>query len=70
MNIRKIYILKQYGVAIQEGKAVNNTNDVLDAVSELTNETGTQWYVVKAQIHAGEEEKGTIIETDSWSSNC
>ena len=46
-------ILKKYGVAIQEGKGVNNTNDVLDAAKELTNETGTQWYVVKAQIHAG-----------------
>ena len=58
-------ILKKYGVAIQEGKVVNNTNDVLDAAKELTNETGTQWYVVKAQIHAGGRGKGTIIETGS-----
>ena len=58
-------ILKKYGVAIQEGKVVNNTNDVLDAAKELTNETGTQWYVVKAQIHAGGRGKGTVIETGS-----
>ena len=58
-------ILKKYGVAIQEGKVVNNTNDVLDAAKQLTNETGTQWYVVKAQIHAGGRGKGTIIETGS-----
>ena len=58
-------ILKKYGVAIQEGKVVNSTNDVLDAAKELTNETGTQWYVVKAQIHAGGRGKGTVIETGS-----
>ena len=58
-------ILKKYGVAVQEGKVVNNTNDVLDAAKELTNETGTQWYVVKAQIHAGGRGKGTVIETGS-----
>ena len=46
-------ILKSYGVAIQEGIVVDNTSDALKAADELHNETGTDWFVVKAQIHAG-----------------
>jgi len=32
---------------------------------KLTEETGTEWYVVKAQIHAGGRGKGTVEETGS-----
>ena len=58
-------ILKSYGVAIQEGKVVDSPADALTAAKELTEETGTEWYVVKAQIHAGGRGKGTITETGS-----
>ena len=45
-------ILKSYGVAIQEGKVVHSSNEALKAAKELIEETGTEWFVVKAQIHA------------------
>ena len=58
-------ILKSFGVAIQEGIVVDNINDVISSAKKLSEQTGTSWYVVKAQIHAGGRGKGTIIETKS-----
>ena len=58
-------ILKSYGVAIQEGIVVDNPADALNAADELQKDTGTDWFVVKAQIHAGGRGKGTITETGS-----
>lgn len=51
-------LLKQYGVAIQEGIMVTNGNDAVEAAKKLTEETGTNMWVVKAQIHAGGRGKG------------
>ena len=36
-----------------------------EAAVELAKETGTEWFVVKAQIHAGGRGKGTVTETGS-----
>ena len=58
-------ILKSYGVAIQEGIVIERVEDALAAAKELTAKTGTSWYVIKAQIHAGGRGKGTIEETGS-----
>ena len=58
-------ILKKYGVAIQEGKVIDNIDQSLPAAKKLTEETGTSWYVVKAQIHAGGRGKGLVKETGS-----
>jgi succinyl-CoA synthetase beta subunit len=58
-------ILKSYGVAIQEGIVVDNVSEAVAAAEELTKQTGTGWYVVKAQIHAGGRGKGTVEETGS-----
>ena len=58
-------ILKSYGVAIQEGVVVENVADAVAAAEELTKQTGTGWYVIKAQIHAGGRGKGTVEETGS-----
>ncbi len=58
-------ILKSYGVAIQEGIVVERVEDAFAAAKELTAKTGTSWYVIKAQIHAGGRGKGTIEETGS-----
>ncbi|MCB9195129.1 MAG: ADP-forming succinate--CoA ligase subunit beta [Flavobacteriales bacterium] len=58
-------ILKSYGVPIQEGIVVDNIANAESAAKELTGKTGTQWYVVKAQIHAGGRGKGKIEETGS-----
>lgn len=58
-------ILKSYGVAVQEGVVVDRVEDALAAAKDLTERTGTSWYVIKAQIHAGGRGKGTVIETGS-----
>jgi succinyl-CoA synthetase beta subunit len=52
-------------VAVQEGIVVDKVSDALAAAKKLTEETGTSWYVVKAQIHAGGRGKGTVQETGS-----
>ena len=58
-------ILKSYGVAIQEGVVVDKVEDAVPAAQKLSDETGTSWFVVKAQIHAGGRGKGTVEETGS-----
>ncbi len=58
-------ILKSFGVAIQEGVVVEKLEDAVSKAKELTDSTGTSWYVVKAQIHAGGRGKGTVEETGS-----
>jgi len=51
-------LLKKYGAKIQEGIAVESVDDAVKAGQTLTEQTGTQWYVVKAQVHAGGRGKG------------
>ncbi|HQK98530.1 MAG TPA: succinate--CoA ligase subunit beta, partial [Bacteroidia bacterium] len=46
-------ILKSFGVAIQEGIVADTPEEAVAAAKKLTEQTGTQWWVVKAQIHAG-----------------
>lgn len=46
-------LLKKYGARIQEGVMIESTSDATAAAQKLTDETGTSWYVVKAQVHAG-----------------
>lgn len=55
-------ILKHYGVKIQEGIVADNPEKALEAAKQLHAETGTNWYVVKAQIHAGGRGKGGGIK--------
>jgi len=58
-------ILKSFGVRIQEGIVIDKVEDAQAAAKKLTEETGTSWYVVKAQIHAGGRGKGVVTETGS-----
>ncbi len=58
-------ILQKYGVAIQRGIVVEKLEDAVASAKKLTEETGTGWYVVKAQIHAGGRGKGIVQETGS-----
>lgn len=58
-------LLKSYGVAIQEGKVADTAAGAVEAAKQLSAETGTEWFVVKAQIHAGGRGKGTVTETGS-----
>ena len=51
-------ILSKYGVAVQRGILANNVDGAVSAAEKLTAETGTQGWVVKAQVHAGGRGKG------------
>ena len=51
-------ILAGFGVAIQRGVVAKTIDEAIAAGTELTETTGTSWYVVKAQIHAGGRGKG------------
>ena len=51
-------ILAEYGVAIQRGLVAKTTSEAVQAAQNLTQETGTEWHVIKAQIHAGGRGKG------------
>jgi len=51
-------LLKQYGVAIQEGILAHTVEEAEAAFRKLQEETGTPAVVVKAQIHAGGRGKG------------
>tara|TARA_B100000780_G_scaffold122129_1_gene85633 strand:- start:65 stop:1276 length:1212 start_codon:yes stop_codon:yes gene_type:complete len=58
-------ILKSFGVAIQEGLVAESAESAYDAATMLAEKTGTEWFVLKAQIHAGGRGKGTVTETGS-----
>ena len=51
-------ILKSYGVSIQEGIVANTPEEAVEAAKKLNADTGTDWWVIKAQIHAGGRGKG------------
>lgn len=68
MNIHEFQgksILKAHGVAVQEGKVASTPEEAHAVAVQLAEETGTGWFVVKAQIHAGGRGKGTVTETGS-----
>lgn len=61
MNIHEYQgkqILKSFGVRIQEGIVADNPAEAVEAAKKLHELTGTGWWVVKAQIHAGGRGKG------------
>lgn len=61
MNIHEYQgksILKKFGVAIQEGIVAESPEQAIEAAKQLKAQTGTGWWVVKAQIHAGGRGKG------------
>ena len=51
-------ILSGFGVRVQRGVVATTAEEAVKAAEKLTQDTGTQWYVVKAQIHAGGRGKG------------
>ena len=51
-------LLSSFGVRIQRGIVADNHIKAVEAAKQLTQETGTGWWVVKAQIHAGGRGKG------------
>ena len=51
-------ILSQFGVKIQRGSVATTPEAAVAAAKQLTEETGTGWHVIKAQVHAGGRGKG------------
>ncbi|MFV0247978.1 MAG: ADP-forming succinate--CoA ligase subunit beta [Tenacibaculum sp.] len=51
-------ILSSFGVRTQRGIVVSTVEEAVEAAKKLSEQTGTAWYVVKAQIHAGGRGKG------------
>ncbi|MFN2261034.1 MAG: ADP-forming succinate--CoA ligase subunit beta [Psychroflexus sp.] len=51
-------ILSSYGVGIQKGILAKSPKEAVEAAKKLTEETGTGWHVIKAQVHAGGRGKG------------
>jgi len=55
-------LLKRYNVPTQNGIAVDNVTDAVNAYKQIATESGTKFAVVKAQIHAGGRGKGAMKE--------
>lgn len=51
-------ILAKFGVGVQRGIVATTPEEATAAAKQLTEETGTGWHVIKAQVHAGGRGKG------------
>jgi succinyl-CoA synthetase beta subunit len=51
-------ILAKFGVGVQRGIVATTPEEATAAARQLTEETGTGWHVIKAQVHAGGRGKG------------
>jgi succinyl-CoA synthetase beta subunit len=61
MNIHEYQgkqILKSFGVRVQEGIVANTPEEAVEAAKQLKADYGSDWVVIKAQIHAGGRGKG------------
>ena len=61
MNIHEYQgksILESFGVAIQRGIVADTPEEAVEAAKKINETTGSEWFVVKAQIHAGGRGKG------------
>ena len=51
-------ILNSFGVRIQRGYVATSSEEAVNKAKQLHEETGTDFYVIKAQVHAGGRGKG------------
>ena len=51
-------LLNKYGVRIQRGKVATTPEEAVSLANKLNKETGTNWWVIKSQVHAGGRGKG------------
>ena len=61
MNIHEYQgksILNSFGVAIQRGLVADTAEEAVNAAKKINETTGSDWFVIKAQIHAGGRGKG------------
>ena len=56
-------LLKKYGVPVQEGMAAATVHEAEEAYRQIKTQYGSNFSVIKAQIHAGGRGKGKIRET-------
>jgi succinyl-CoA synthetase beta subunit len=67
MNIHEYQakeLLKKYHVPVQEGYAVDTVMAAEEAYRQIKNQTGNNFAVLKAQIHAGGRGKGKIVGSE------
>ncbi len=65
MNIHEYQgkaLLSQYGVTVQRGILAETPDEAAHAAAQIQEQTGTGWWVVKAQVHAGGRGKGGGIK--------
>ncbi|ASU34308.1 succinyl-CoA synthetase beta subunit [Mucilaginibacter xinganensis] len=61
MNIHEYQgkaILKSFGVRVQEGIVADSVEQAVEAAKKMKEDYGSDWVVIKAQIHAGGRGKG------------
>lgn len=61
MNIHEYQgksILSSFGVAVQRGIVADTPEEAVEAAKKINETTGSDWFVIKAQIHAGGRGKG------------
>jgi len=51
-------ILNSFGVRVQRGYVATSSEEAVNKANQLHEETGTDFYVIKAQVHAGGRGKG------------
>jgi len=51
-------VLAGFGVTVQRGVVATTISEALQAGKKITETTGSEWHIVKAQIHAGGRGKG------------
>lgn len=57
-------LLKKYNVPVQEGIAVESVMHAEEAYRQIKTQTGNNFAVIKAQIHAGGRGKGKIVGSE------
>ena len=65
MNLHEFqgkHILENYGANIQKGILAKTKEEALQAAQQINKETGSSFFVVKAQVHAGGRGKGGGIK--------
>ncbi len=61
MNIHEYQgksILESFGVSIQRGLVADTAEEAVETAKKINEMTGSEWFVIKAQIHAGGRGKG------------
>jgi succinyl-CoA synthetase beta subunit len=56
-------LLQKYNVPVQEGYACTTVQEATEAYRQIKSQSGSNFAVIKAQIHAGGRGKGTVKET-------